>query len=78
MGLPRTREFRPLSNPAPAAQAYLIEVEDRPAGLAVRQARGFKFVAADPAFSLLDGSRFAGLGQVQEAARRLARLARAA
>lgn len=67
-----------MSSPAPAAQAYLIEIEDRPAGLAIRQARGFRFVAADPAFDLLDGSRFAGLRQVQEAARRLARLARAA
>lgn len=67
-----------MSVPLPAPQAFVIEVEDRQAGLAIRQPRGFQFVAADPAFNVLDGSRFAGLRQVQEAAQRLARVGRAA
>ncbi len=61
-----------------APQAFVIEVEERQAGLALKVERGFRFVAADPAFALLDGSRFAGLSQVQQAANRLARVLSAA
>ncbi len=59
-------------------QAFVIEVEERQAGLALRLERGFRFVAADPDFALLDGSRFAGLPELQQAANRLARAKRAA
>jgi len=53
-------------------RAFFIEVADRQVGLALRQPRGFSFVAADPAFQVLDGSQFQRLEQLQEAARRLA------
>lgn len=59
-------------------QAFVIEIEERQAGLALKVEHGFRFVAADPAFALLDGSRFAGLPQLRQAANRLARLLRAA
>lgn len=54
-------------------QAFFIAVAGRQAGLALRQGRGFRFVAADPDFQLLDGSRFGSLEQLQDAARRFAK-----
>jgi hypothetical protein len=45
-----------------------VVVDDQHVGLLVRAGDGFRFVAADPAFRLLDGSRFRRLEQVQRAA----------
>jgi hypothetical protein len=56
--------------------AYAIEVGDIAAGLAVRERGGFSFVAADPRFRLLEGSRFRRVEQVEAAARNLARAVR--
>lgn len=53
--------------------AFAIEIGDVSAGLALRERGGFSFVAADPRFRLLDGSRFRRLAQLEEAARNLAR-----
>lgn len=44
------------------------------AGLALREETGFRFVAVDPRFDVLDGSRFRRLDEVEAAARRLARV----
>lgn len=56
----------------PNAKAVLIEVDDVAAGIAIREGCGFRFVAVDPRFSLLDGSRFYRLHQAEQAARKLA------
>lgn len=45
-----------------------VVVEDRPVGLLLKAGRSFRFIAADPAYRLLDGSRFMRLEQVQRAA----------
>ncbi len=47
--------------------------ELRPSVLAIAEREGFRFLASDPEFVLLDGSRFRRLEQVEQAARRLAR-----
>jgi hypothetical protein len=62
----------------PVPSAFVIEVAGRQAGLALREARGFRFLAADPAFRTLDGSRFPSLPRLREAASHLAGLQRAA
>lgn len=54
--------------------AFAIEIGDVSAGLALRERGGFSFVAADPRFRLLDGSRFRRLAQLEEAARNLGRV----
>ena len=56
--------------------AYAIEVAGIAAGLALRERGGFSFVAADPRFRLLEGSRFRRVEQVEAAARNLARAVR--
>jgi hypothetical protein len=56
-----------------ATPAFTIEVDDIAAGIALRERTGFRFVAADPRFRLLDGSHFRRLGQIEAAARNLAR-----
>ncbi|MFA5119974.1 hypothetical protein [Zavarzinia sp.] len=53
--------------------AFTIEVDDVVAGLALRERSGFSFVAADPRFRLLDGSRFRRLHQIEAAARNVLR-----
>ncbi|HEX2529787.1 MAG TPA: hypothetical protein VHL31_26290 [Geminicoccus sp.] len=45
-----------------------VVVDNQHVGLLVRTGDVFRFVAADPAFRLLDGSRFRRLEQVQRAA----------
>jgi hypothetical protein len=52
--------------------AFLVTVEDREVGLAIARGNGLKFVAMDPDYQLLDGSRFPRLEQVVRAAQRLA------
>lgn len=56
-----------------SAPAFTIEVDEIAAGVALRERSGFRFVAADPRFRLLDGSQFRRLHQVEQAARNLAR-----
>lgn len=53
--------------------AYAIEAEGISAGLALRERSGFSFIAADPRFRLLEGSRFRRVEQVEAAVRNLAR-----
>lgn len=54
-------------------QAYVIAVDRRRIGVAVTAGQGFRFIAADPDFRVLDGSSFRHLGQLEQAAARLAR-----
>lgn len=66
------------SGPPPRVNAFVIAVEGRHVGLAVAGDGGFHFVAADPDYRLLDGSRFRRIEQVEHAARRLTRAVRPA
>lgn len=54
-------------------QAYLIAVDRRRVGVAVTAGEGYRFIAADPDFRPLDGSRFRHLAQLEQAAERMAR-----
>ena len=45
--------------------AFVIETEDRAAGIAVRDAGGFRFFASDTLFTALDNLRFRSLHDVQ-------------
>src|SRR3954452_10045578 len=51
-----------------------ITIADRTVGLAVAEARGYRFVAVDPRFGLLDGSRFGRVTDAHRAADRLGRI----
>ena len=53
---------------AASSSSLHVVVDDEHVGLLVRVGDGFRFIAADPAFRLLDGSRFRRLEQVQRAA----------
>ena len=61
-----------------ASRPVSITVADRTVGLAVAEARGFRFVAVDPRFDLLDGSRFGRVTDARHAADRLGRIVLAA
>jgi hypothetical protein len=52
-------------------RAVVIEIEDVPAGIALPEKSGYRFVAVDPRFRLLDGSRFRRVVQAEIAARNL-------
>ena len=54
-----------------ATHPVSITVADCTVGIAVAEARGFRFVAVDPRFGLLDGSRFGRVTDVDRAAHRL-------
>ncbi len=54
--------------------ALVITVADRDVGVAIRERGGFQFIAADPSFAVLDGSRFRRIDQLERAASNLARL----
>jgi hypothetical protein len=52
--------------------AYVIEIASLTAGLAVREAHGFRFYCADAAFRPLDARHFRGLRALRAAVDRLA------
>lgn len=54
-----------------SVEAVTIEIDDITAGLALRERTGFRFIASDTRFRLLDGSRFRRLNQIEAAARRM-------
>ncbi|MCW0182316.1 hypothetical protein [Zavarzinia sp.] len=54
-----------------SVEAVTIEIDEITAGLALRERTGFRFIASDPRFRLLDGSRFRRLNQIEAAARRM-------
>lgn len=51
------------------AQAFIIEIGEIAAGVAVRERGGFAFVATDRRFNVLDGSKFKRVHQIENAAR---------
>ncbi len=58
------------------SEAFVIEVEEISAGIVLRERGGFRFIAVDPRFRLLDGSRFRGPSQAENAARTLLKATR--
>ena len=57
--------------------AIFIEVRGSTAGLAVPEPEGFRFIAADRRFTILDGSRFRRLHALRQAAWQLDTIASA-
>lgn len=53
--------------------AIAIQVDSITVGLAVKEGAHYRFVAADPRFRLLDGSRFGRLAQLEKSAGNLHR-----
>lgn len=53
--------------------AIAVQVDSITIGLAVKEGTGYRFVAADPRFQLLDGSRFGRLAQLEKSAGNLHR-----
>ena len=51
------------------ASAHVIEVDDRTAGIVVREHGGFRFFASERAFSSLEGAVFRTADQAARAAR---------
>jgi hypothetical protein len=55
----------------PETGAVLIEIAGHPAGIALPESGTYRFIAVDPRFHLLDGSRFRKAVQAEIAARHL-------
>jgi len=55
----------------PDTGAVLIEIADQPAGIALPDGSAYRFIAVDPRFRILDGSRFKKPVQAEIAARNL-------
>jgi hypothetical protein len=55
------------------SERFLIEVDRRVVGVAVRAAGGFRFYASDPDFAALDGKTFARARSVNHRVAQLAR-----
>jgi hypothetical protein len=51
---------------------YIIEVSSQPAGIVVRCSGGYRFFAASPRFSRLEGQMFRNAREAERAAIRLA------
>jgi hypothetical protein len=54
------------------SDTYIIEVGSQPAGIVVRDPRGFRFFAASHSFNRLEGQLFRNAREAEQAARRLA------
>ena len=57
---------------------YIIEIDDKAAGILVRTGRSFAFHALEPAFASLEGAVFADAVAAERAARQARRQARPA
>jgi hypothetical protein len=55
------------------SDTYIIEVQSKPAGIVVRDKKGFRFFAANHAFNALEGSYFSSAREAEAAAIRSAR-----
>jgi hypothetical protein len=55
----------------PNTGAVLIEIANQPAGIALPDGGAYRFIAVDPRFRILDGSRFKKPIQAEIAARNL-------
>jgi hypothetical protein len=54
------------------SDSYIIEVSSKPAGIVVRDLRGYRFFAANDRFNRLDGHLFRNAREAERAAHRLA------
>jgi hypothetical protein len=54
------------------SDTYIIEVGSNPAGIVVRDERGYRFFAASHQFNRLEGQVFRNAREAERAARRLA------
>ena len=54
------------------SDTYIIEVGSQPAGIVVRDASGYRFLAASHRFNRLDGQLFRNAREAERAAARLA------
>ena len=52
-------------------QAYVIEIEDRTAGIVAGDAQGYRFFSSDRAFDGLEGREFRSARDAERAARTL-------
>ena len=52
-----------------SAQAYIIEVHDRTAGIVTKDARGFRFFSSERLFDSLEGREFRSAREAERAAR---------
>ena len=59
-------------------EAYIIEIENRTAGIVARDQRGYRFFASDRDFDQLEGRAFANARNAERAARALLRQRRQA
>jgi hypothetical protein len=54
-------------------QAYIIEIDDRTAGIVTKDVRGFRFFSSERAFDSLEGREFRSARDAERAARALLR-----
>ena len=54
------------------SETYIIEVSSKPAGIVVRELRGYRFYAANSRFGRLEGQLFRNAREAERAACRLA------
>jgi hypothetical protein len=55
------------------SNAYIIEVQDRAAGIVTRDGRGFSFFSSERAFDSLEGRTFFSVREAERAAQALAK-----
>jgi hypothetical protein len=65
MGAPHRGERTVMSN------AYIIEIQDRAAGIVTRDGRGFSFFSSERAFDSLEGRVFRSIREAERAAQAL-------
>ena len=51
------------------SNAYIIEIQDRAAGIITRDARGFRFFSSERLFDSLEGRQFSSAREAERAAR---------
>lgn len=51
------------------SNAYIIEIQDRAAGIVTRDARGFRFFSSERVFDSLEGRQFRSAREAERAAR---------
>jgi hypothetical protein len=55
------------------SNAYIIEIQDRAAGIVTRDGRGFSFFSSERAFDSLEGRTFSSVRDAERAAQALAK-----
>jgi hypothetical protein len=60
------------------SDCYIIEVNSQPAGVVVRNSKGFRFFAASHHFDQMEGKLYRNAGEAERAARHLAKTGLAA